>query len=650
MKKVVLTHIKNDTIERIDDGKTVIYNRMSYNDLADYYKNLFSTFVNNTIMWIKDLRLYSEDMIRILYELGYSDVTEENPKIKDMKAKTFKYTIALKGNTYYIIIKRSKFSLSIYNIDNLLANIDDEEILKAWGSDTLKDDFIRLSDATYKGIDAMGGFSSKHTPFTVSMVALREWKKIEGLYFCDNLINCNDFKAPGEEFNNLSDYIRKSYCAGWNYCSERDYLSYKNVSGKVYDVNSEYPFIMATKPIPWGEPNYFYGEIPEEIKDNDNYYYFVRSKLKFKLKEGKHFPYIKKRGDVLYMTGEYLKDSNIHYIGRDGREHTTEYIIDLNGNKKKVFPEFVLTKTDYELIKRHYDIIEEEVIDGVYFKTARRVFSHFVNKFYNDKLEARKQGITGKCYISKTILNALSGALAKRDKRENVLYEYKYNSLSPKVKVSDIAPVCHIHMASAILSYAREYIYEKACENYDNFLYSDTDSLHLLGSSPVGLDIDSDRIGAFKIEHEFDSACYFKRKAYILHVTDEEAPRYDITMAGMSYNCNKLVTDLLNDNASRDPYLYAFDMLAKIYKGEYKDMYSFLDTNYWYTNESTGIEIVKRSKDFYKLIELINDTHNLNDKCRALLSIEYPSTISYSMDFKILDEVIWMKMGERTVG
>ena len=69
-----------------------------------------------------------------------------------------------------------------------------------------------------------------------------------------------------------------------------------------------------------------------------------------------------------------------------------------------------------------------------------------------------------------------------------------------------------MYIGVAVTSYARCKIVQDAQKNYDNFVYSDTDSLHLTAPA-VGISIGSG-LGQYKEEAHFLEACYLKRKWY----------------------------------------------------------------------------------------------------------------------------------------
>ena len=649
MINAVMCHKENDILIRIQDKNGIDYDRRTSDDMQDFFSTYFLNFTESTILWVQDLRLYAESIIMLLYAMGWTDVTLMNPSAKNMPSKSFKYAIEVRGNAYYILVRNRKHTVYIYNTDNLLAGISDDEIVKDFGNGTQLEDINdrqlthlkSLVDASFSAILRMDGFQAKRTPFTISMLAMRQWKKIEDLYTCGNLVDCKKFDAPGEAQGSLSEYIRKSYHGGWNYLNDKiDRSEYKDKDGAVYDVNSLYPFIMATKPLPWGQPQPFKGsEIPR--KDDPNYYYYVRVRMTFDLKEGDHFPYIQKRGDFRYRFMDYLTTSDIIKIDNSGAWQRISKIIGIDGKPQDVIPEFVLSKTDYELIHRHYDVHFEEILDGVVFRTSRSIFKHYVGNYYSIKQKAGRTGATGEKRIAKMLLNGLSGTLAKREKRVNLVYREKNGHFETEPMTAECQSASYIHIASAILSYAREYTYEAACQNADSFLYSDTDSLHLIGYAR-GIEIDPDALGKWKLEKTFTDACYMKRKSYVLKTDDVSTP-YQITMAGIPYGYKRLIEDILNGQS-----LESMERLAEYTDSRYRDATVVFKKSIQYIKDRYADEGYKEVEDyvpsFYNnLAKMVRDAQEY-EPTTLLLYSKYPSGITVCENFELSHKVLWEYM------
>jgi hypothetical protein len=91
-------------------------------------------------------------------------------------------------------------------------------------------------------------------------------------------------------------------------------------------------------------------------------------------------------------------------------------------------------------------------------------------------------------------------------------------------------------MGAFITAYARQVTISAAQDNYDTFAYADTDSLHLISTEPpVGLDVDPDKLGAWKKEYIFDRALYIRAKQYIerLYPVIPFVARHETHVAGM---------------------------------------------------------------------------------------------------------------------
>lgn len=608
MKKVVISHIDNNIISK--EGTDYI--NLTPSDMPGYISEIIENINDTTIIWIQDLQLYGKSVVKTLYHMGYKDVTADSPAVKEMPQPSFKYITTDKGVFYNIIIRTHKKTCYIYNVNMMLANLDNNAIIEAWGiKDDSRDISERLTDAINTGITMLGGFQSKKTPYTLSMVASRKWREIEGLYKCDNLVDCNKTLTPVNM--TLAQYIRKSYEAGWNYLNNVSRETYKHQLIRVYDVNSLYPYTAATRPLPWGAPHFFKGTPWDEIKDTNKYYYFLRVRISFKLKD-KSFPYIQKRGDFLHKPTDYISEG----------KHLT----------------LTLTCTDWELIQRHYEVSDVEYVDGVYFRVCRHVFNDFVSHYYILKQTATDPGTRR---IAKMIINGAIGTLAKRATRINVIYSYDNNgNVHPHYQESVNPSPCYIHIASAILSYAREYTYEAACANYDRFLYSDTDSIHLYGVfTPVGIRVDDKKLGAWKLEKQGDDAYYIKKKTYIIHSRDG----YHITMAGVTNEYQRFIEDIM----TYDDATVQSNALAGDYGTTIKNIYSPEWHGKTIENPFNGriCQVFETSEDNKLLENMREELSDISDKIISLQYIAYPTGQRECDNFNIQQKIVWMELSDR---
>ena len=488
------------------------------------------------IWWIWGLDLIALDIIRTLWHIGFHDITRDALPIKKWKVKDFDYAIGTNDVCYRIRIKgRGEKTIAVYNAACVLGK-DIDAINKSFGggSNSIESKTI----AVRHGINALVGSQKKRIPYTISMIAMKRWRELEHMDFSTpELIDCYKWQSLNgpEDPETLDGFIRKAYRGGWCYLSEHGH-SYTG-SGVVYDVNSLYPFMAARKPLPWGEPTYFKGEIPEDVIDSDRHYYYVSIKCTFDIKPG-FFPYIS-INDFTHRWGEPLDTSD--YIDYSGIRHK-EYV-DRDGTKHKIVAELTLSKTDYEMMKKVYTLNDVEIIGGVYFLTTRFAFNDFVDYFYSLKQECRASGDRATEKAAKMILNSCIGGFAKIQDRTGIVFDFdKDGDVFESVIRTHSQSKSHIHIAAAILAYAREFIYNAAMANHDRFMYCDTDSIHLSGLEPASGITVSDKLGDFKEEHRFHACDYFKRKMYGL----QEEKGVSLTMAGISKEYRTYIEDLLN--------------------------------------------------------------------------------------------------------
>jgi len=317
---------------------------------------------------------------------------------------------------------------------------------------------------------------------TVGSDALWEFKKLTGKDIFDRLFPILPLNIDAE--------IRRAYRGGFTYADSR-FRGKLNGCGLVLDVNSLYPSIMYTKPLPYGLPQYVDGYIePTETHP------LILQTLTFtaKLKPG-HIPCIQIKGNSIFSATEYLTEIN---------DPTT----------------LTVTNVDLELYNDHYDMNIIEYVDGWRFRAATGIFDTYIEKW--SRIKANSEG--GIREIAKLHLNSLYGKFAT-----NPIISSKYPTLeNGAVKLirgadEERNPV-YTAAGVFITSFARELTIRAAQANYNAFAYADTDSLHLLGleQPPTSLNIHPSELGAWKLEYHFERAYYIRAKAYLEQKTDGE--------------------------------------------------------------------------------------------------------------------------------
>lgn len=308
----------------------------------------------------------------------------------------------------------------------------------------------------------------------------------------------------------IDEIIRKSYKGGWVYLNP-EYSGIDVASGITLDVNSLYPYIMDQRLLPYGPPIYFKGRYNT---DTSHPLYVICISADFTLKPG-YLPTIQGRGHSRFVPTEYIRDSS-------GSLH------------------LYLTNIDYELFLKHYEVHELHHHYGFKFSAIQGIFSEYI-KYWGD-IKANSTG--GKRQLAKLMLNSLYGKFGKNPDVTQKIPVYKDGRVSFVLDNPSYDNPMYIPMGSFITAYSRQYTITGAQNNYDRFIYADTDSLHLAGSDiPSGLKVDDKELGAWKIEQKFVRARFIRAKRYIEYPEYVEygPNRPTIACAGLPYKARAQV-------------------------------------------------------------------------------------------------------------
>ena len=487
---------------------------------------------------------------------------------KEMKNNTFKYSISDKGQFYTIIIKVNNKFIEIRDSLKLLP-FSVKKIGKSFETKHKKLDMeytgfrysgceITLEEQEYikndvlvvkEALEIM--YNEGHNKLTIGSCCLEEYKKLIGkddysMYF-PNLTEIELDKDTYGSFN-AEEYIRKSYRGGWCYVVKgKENKIYEN--GVTADVNSLYPSVMSSESgnrYPVGKPYFWKGNFIDEEALKTNRYFFIRIKTRFYIKKNK-LPFIQVKGNLLYNGREMLETSDIYDAETDTY---CKEILDFNGNLVSTRVELTLTMTDYYLMKEHYDLVDFEILDGVWFYTEIGIFDRYIEKY--KKIKTVSTG--AKRELAKLFLNNLYGKMAtSTDSSFKVAYVKEDKSIGfLPVLANDKKPV-YIPIGSAITSYARNFTIRTAQKNYygvdkRGFIYADTDSIHcdLDVSELKDVPVHDSAFCHWKLEALWDKGIFVRAKTYIEHVTHENLkpvePYNNIKCAGMPQKCK----DLLN--------------------------------------------------------------------------------------------------------
>lgn len=503
---------------------------------------------------------------------------------KFMENNSFKYSISDKGMWYTIIIKVNNHFIEIRDSLKLLP-FSVKRIGDNFGTKHKKLD-IEYTGFRYAGCEISDSekeyiandvlvvkealeimFNEGHDKLTIGSCCLEEYKEI-----CKKSVkNQLEYKEMFPDVYNVSinpieytyenagDYIRKSYRGGWCYLVKGKENQIKT-NGTTADVNSLYPSMMSSESgnrYPIGKPCFWKGNyIPDEAIA-DNKYYFVRVKTRFYIKKDK-LPFIQIKSSYLYKGTEALESSDIYDSKTDSY---FSFYKDKDGILRDTRVELVLTMTDYQLLKDHYDLVDFEILDGCWFYALTGIFDEYIEKYKHQKLVSK--GALRE--LAKLFLNNLYGKMASsKDSSFKLAYVKDDKTIGFLPVTESNKKAGYIPVGSAITSYARNFTIRAAQANYHGvdkagFIYADTDSIHcdLPPEKIVGIKVHDKNFCCWKLESCWDKAIFTRQKTYIEHVVAEnlipiEKPYNNIKCAGMPKRCKDLFELSLTGDADKN--------------------------------------------------------------------------------------------------
>lgn len=305
-----------------------------------------------------------------------------------------------------------------------------------------------------------------------------------------------NFDAWFPELDSIENSIlREAYFGGLCRINPKLRAKEINISGRVYDVNSMYPSILLEDPLPYGEPLYYEepGLPPEGL-------WVAHVVVQVSLKRG-GVPCIRVDNDRLFSNPDILEAEEL---------------------------DLTLTSVDYALYQKMYDLRLLDVSWCYQFRSIKGLFDSYVEDFKKQKIENAKGSVAR--FQAKQYLNRLVGKFGVNPRitansielLENSGLSYKPLYLpkdrgisrDPQVKKHGYLP-----LAIFVNAYGRARMVRAIRLVGERFIYCDTDSLHVLGDSPVlGLPVHNKAFGYWKLEHRFEEAFYNRPRQYGLRM------------------------------------------------------------------------------------------------------------------------------------
>lgn len=440
--------------------------------MEDFLKDFIANQKKGHItVYVTELDIFYEDFISVLDSIGFKYVKEKSPS--KLHSKEYNYFISARKTgkskiTYSLNAKvNSKTVIEFIDMNKIL-NIPKEKLIEDYGENIQTYSFAcghAIFSLNHYITQANGVEKMNKPPTTITSYGKRILQSY-GSY--NDFTNLYDTKIP--ENLNIYQYIDNSYHGGFQYFDKEkyDYINkikrYSGLNTVVLDVNSLYDYAMKYKPLPIGIGHHHKGKpnkyLTQDLKKG-LIAMFLRVKVDCKVKKDKVPTLSKPRYNFSDDVSTILNyNMNENYI-----KDTTGMI------------EVVLTYPDYLLLKECYDIRDIEFIDYIYFQAdIGSYFGKYVDKFY--KLKSNSSGAVKR--TAKLLLVTPYGWTCK--KRTN------FNIEGDDV-VENSNDYSYLHIGSYISAWSRYKIVMDGLKFKKWWLYSDTDSLHLILDESLSKDL-----------------------------------------------------------------------------------------------------------------------------------------------------------------
>lgn len=480
--------------------------------IDDFFERIFK-LPNKSKVYFHNLKFDGEFIFYYLFKNGF-----EHTNDRKVYNKQFSTLITFMGVFYSIKFKYKGKEITIFDSLKIIP-LPVSKIGKAFNLEQSKGeiDYTMERPIGYKitpeeveyiknDVEIVGKalrqfFEQGLTKMTQASNAFKDFKKIMGAKRFSKLFPVLPFDKE----------LRQSYKGGFSYVNPK-FQNKEIGEGLVLDVNSLYPSVMYYKKLPYGEPIFYEGKY---VEDNVYDLYIQVIRCNFEIKEN-HIPTLQLKNMIGFKPTEYVTSSN-------GLDVT-----------------LCLTSVDLELFMKHYEVYNLEYFNGWKFKSTDKLFKKYIDKWKAVKEESTITGNSGMRTLSKLMLNSLYGKFALNPIVKNKFPQYDGKLVHYQMGQDEHRDSIYVPVASFITSYARNITISSAQENFERFIYADTDSLHLTGlEEPKNIDIDQIRLGAWKVEYTFKRGRFLRAKSYIEELEDGSI---HIACAGLPQQCRNQVT------------------------------------------------------------------------------------------------------------
>lgn len=343
-----------------------------------------------------------------------------------------------------------------------------------------------------------------------------------------------------------------------------------------YDVNSLYPSVMRDNTYPIGRPRIIIP--PKNTKNTEKLENYLIKEMKLHKKKIIIEVMIIK-GDV--KTGK----APIFLKGSQNKEYNK--INDVNSYKS--FYEHIeylsetLTLDEFLVIKENYNL-KYRIKKAYIFKSMEGLFTDFIEELSKLKIEYDKDEF--KRLLMKLLMNNLYGKFGERTEKESLYrglddqgdwlkgVNSDKNDNTTNTTIKNTSKPFYPPIAIFITSYARikmiEYI---NLVGWDNVLYMDTDSLHIIGEENKRVLEEHNLVHDTKLGHlKLEDICYAERvlspKKYCYYglVMKKQEVKFSVKCAGLPGKAQKEIKTF-------DQFYYGLTFIPESLLNEDKTMY-----------------------------------------------------------------------------
>ena len=190
------------------------------------------------------------------------------------------------------------------------------------------------------------------------------------------------------------------------------------------------------------------------------------------------------------------------------------------------FGEHELTLSSPDIINmfNNYNISEIEYIDGYEYRESEHIFNKYIDIWYYNKMEAKREKNDSLYFLSKLMLNNLGGKMATKKifYKNNIQIDDEGKLYNNIVQIEGDG--FYLPIAIFMCAYARMELINTAKILKKEIIYYDTDSLYFKGTlnddDYNNIKIDDNKLGYWKVEGVYEEAVFIKQKTYYVRKTD----------------------------------------------------------------------------------------------------------------------------------